>query len=232
MPRFMPIKHVRTYTEIVEQISAMIRNQELMPGDRLPSERVLSQEVGTGRQCLREALSVLEVLGLIEVKKGRGTFIRADALQNLAANSFDAEQFDSPFELMEARKVVEAKTAALAAKRADAQDIVEMEQILQEMDARLACGEHPGEEDKRLHMLIARASRNQVLYKLMSVVIENMGKRLWRKVKERSLLVAGRNIRYNEEHKKLVAAIKSGDARDAETIILHHLSGIEKDLRA
>ena len=138
MPRFMPIKHVRTYTEIVEQISAMIRNQELMPGDRLPSERMLSQEVGTGRQCLREALSVLEVLGLIEVKKGRGTFIRTDALQNLAANSFDAEQFDSPFELMEARKVVEAKTAALAAKRADAQDIVEMEQILQEMDARLA----------------------------------------------------------------------------------------------
>ena len=133
---------------------------------------------------------------------------------------------------MEARKVVEAKTAALAAKRADAQDIVEMEQILQEMDARLACGEHPGEEDKRLHMLIARASRNQVLHKLMSVVIENMGKRLWRKVKERSLLVAGRNTRYNEEHKKLVAAIKSGDARAAETIILHHLSGIEKDLRA
>ena len=231
MPRFTPIKHVRTYTEIVEQISTMIRNQELAPGDRLPSERMLSQEVGTGRQCLREALSVLEVLGLIEVKKGRGTFIRADALKNLEANSFDPEQFDSPFELMEARKVVEAKTAAFAAKWADPKEIAEMEQILLEMDSCLERGEHPGEEDKRLHMLIARASRNQVLYKLMSVVIENMGKRLWRKVKERSLLTEGRNTRYNEEHKKLVAAIKAGDARAAETIMLHHLGGIEKDLR-
>ena len=195
MPRFTPIKHVRTYTEIVEQISAMIRNKELLPGDRLPSERDLSQEIGTGRQCLREALSVLEVVGLIEVKKGRGTFVRQDAMENLATNLFDPEQFESPFEIMEARLTVESRTAVLAAKWAEPRDIEDMEAVLEEMDAMVRRGEHPGDQDKKLHLLIARASRNRVLYKLMSVIIENMGKRLWKTLKDHSLQTEGRNER-------------------------------------
>lgn len=66
MAQFTAIKQVRTYMEIVEQISGMIRRQELLPGDKLPSERSLAVELGNGRQCLWEAFSVLEVLGLLE----------------------------------------------------------------------------------------------------------------------------------------------------------------------
>lgn len=218
--------------EIVEQISAMIRSQALAAGEKLPSERTLSAELGTGRQCLREAFSVLEVLGLIEVKKGRGTFVREDAMANLAANYSDPEECGNPFELMEARKAVEARTAALAAKRAEPKDIEEMEAILAEMEALVADGEHPGSQDKRLHLAIARASGNRVLHRLMSGIIENMGKRLWLTLKERSLLTAGRSERYYDEHVKLVRAIRQGNARAAERIMLNHLSGIEQDLRS
>ena len=107
MAGFTAIKHMRTYMEIVEQISRMIRAQELQPGEKLLSERALSIEFGIGRQCLREALSVLEVLGLIEVKKGRGTFIREDALEKLETKELDLEDFGDPFALLEARKALE-----------------------------------------------------------------------------------------------------------------------------
>lgn len=230
MVRFTAIKQSRTHMEIVEQISKMIRSQELLPGEKLPSERALSAELGIGRQCLREALSVLEVLNLIEVKKGRGTFVREDAAGQLAAKELDIEDVGDPFALMEARKAIEASTAALAAKMAQQEDIREMDDILAEMEKAVVCGEHAGDLDKRLHLAIARISRNPVLHKLMNVVIANMGKRLWLILKERSLLVQGRNERYYEEHVKLVAAIRQGNSRLAEKIMLQHLNGIEQDL--
>ena len=231
MVRFTAIKQVRTYMEIVEQISRMIRNQELLPGDKLPSERALSVELGTGRQCLREALSVLEVLGLIEVKKGRGTFIREDALASLNKQDLDLEEDGDPFALMEARKVIEARTAFLATKMAQKEDLIELDEIAAEMAEMISRGEHASDQDKRLHLVIARASRNPVFYKVMTGIIANMGKRLWLILKDRSLQVPGRNERYYEEHVKLIEAIKQGNSRLAEKIMIQHLTGIEEDLR-
>ena len=231
MVRFTAIKHVRTYMEIVEQISRMIRTEELPSGEKLPSERDLSAELGIGRQCLREALSVLEVLGLIEVKKGRGTFIHEDALSILAAQEWNIEEVGDPFALLEARKALEPQVAFLAAKRAHPEDLVEMDEIIVEMMEALNRGEHASSQDKRLHVVIARASRNPVFHKLMNEIIANMGKRLWLTLKEKSLQVTGRNERYQEEHIKLVEAIRQGNSRQAEKIMIQHLQGIEQDLR-
>jgi GntR family transcriptional repressor for pyruvate dehydrogenase complex len=217
--------------EIVEQISRMIRSHELLTGERLPSERALSAELGIGRQCLREALSVLEVLGLIEVKKGRGTFVREDALANLATKNLDIEEVGDPFALLEARKALEPHAAFLAAKMAQPKDISEMDEILAEMAEILARDEHASEQDKKLHVVIARSSRNPVFHKLMNEIIANMGKPLWLTLKEKSLQVLGRNERYHEEHVKLVEAIRQRDSRLAEKIMIQHLHGIEQDLR-
>ncbi len=228
--RFTAIKHVRTYMEIVEQISRMIRTEELPPGEKLPSERALSVELGIGRQCLREALSVLEVLGLIEVKKGRGTFVRDDALITLTSKDLDLEEVGDPFALLEARKALEPHVASLAAKMAHPQDLDEMDEIIKEMEDVLNRGEHASDQDKRLHVVIARASRNPVFHKLMNEIIANMGKRLWLTLKEKSLQVTGRNERYHEEHIKLVTAIRQGNSRLAEKLMIQHLQGIEQDL--
>jgi GntR family transcriptional regulator, transcriptional repressor for pyruvate dehydrogenase complex len=232
LAQFTAIKHVRTYIEIVDQISGMIRTEVLPPGEKLPSERALSAELGIGRQCLREALSVLEVLGLIGVKKGRGTFVRAEALGNLATKDLDIEVVGDPFALLEARKALEPPAAIAAAKLAQPKDLSEMEDILAEMTDVLARGEHASDQDKRLHLVIARASRNPVFHKLMNEIIANMGKRLWLTLKEKSLQVCGRNERYHEEHIRLVEAIKQGNPRLAEKIMIAHLQGIEEDLRS
>lgn len=230
MVQFKAIRHVKTYMEVVEQITEMIRRHELLPGDKLPAERQLSVELGIGRQCLREALSVLEVLGFTEVRKGRGTYVSEDVAARLESKELDVEEAGDPFALMDARKVIECRTAYLAAQMASPEDISRLEDILSQMKILVECGEHGGQEDKSLHLTIARASRNPVFLKIMNDIIANMGKKLWLTLKERSLLVEGRNERYYEEHIKLVNAIKQGDSRLAEKIMLQHLTGIEQDL--
>jgi len=231
MVRFTPIKHIPTYMEIVEQISRMIRNKELLPGAKLPSERTLSADLGIGRQCLREALSVLQVIGLVEVKKGRGTYIREEIVERIDVSTLDIEEVGDPFALMEARRAFETRTAALAAKMAQPRDLEELDQIIVAMAESTKQGVHASELDKKLHLVVARASRNPVFYKFMNIIIANMGKLLWLTLKERSLSVPNRIERYFEEHVRLVEAIKQGDARLAEKIMLQHLSGIEEDLR-
>lgn len=233
MKDFKAIKKIRTYMEVVEQITSGLRNKELAAGEKLPSERDLSAMLGIGRQCLREALSVLEVSGIIEVKKGRGTFIHHDAINNLARTNLNTEEMGDPFALMEARKTIESKTAFLAAKMyQDDVDSKELDDIANAMGAAISRNEYAGGElDRKLHLAIANISRNPVYYKLMDDLIANMGKKLWLILKERSLLTEGRNEKYYQEHMEMIAAIKAGDCKLAEKIMLQHLSGVEHDLK-
>ncbi|CAM3522750.1 GntR family transcriptional regulator [Cytobacillus oceanisediminis] len=71
-----PQNNTKVYIEIVKQLRFMIQHDGLKPGDRLPSERELSERLGVGRSSVREALRALELLGLIETRRGEGTFIR------------------------------------------------------------------------------------------------------------------------------------------------------------
>lgn len=233
MKNFKAIKKIRTYMEVVEQITCGVRSKELLMGEKLPSERDLSVLLGIGRQCLREALSVLEVSGIIEIKKGRGTFIHYDALNNLSRMSLNTDEVGDPFALMEARKTIESKTAYLAAKMyQDDSDAQELDEIAKDMGAAISRNEYAGGEmDKRLHLAIARMSRNPVYYKLMNDLIANMGKKLWLILKERSLLTEGRNEKYYREHMDLIAAIKAADSKLAEKLMLQHLAGVEHDLK-
>ncbi|MDD2422403.1 MAG: GntR family transcriptional regulator, partial [Heliobacteriaceae bacterium] len=73
---FKPIKTRKIYEEIVEQLRALIAKGNLMPGDKLPSERELSERLGVSRASVREALTALEVMGILDVRPGDGTFVR------------------------------------------------------------------------------------------------------------------------------------------------------------
>lgn len=224
-------KQIRTYIEIVEQITAGIRAGELKPADKLPSERDLSVQFGIGRQCLREALSVMAASGLIEVRKGRGTFVHTDALINIERLDLDTEAVGDPFALMQARLTIEKETARLAALMYQQSDVLELDAIASEMSRAINHKEHAGDLDKRLHLSIAKMSRNPVYYKIMSDLIANMGKKLWVILKERSLLVEGRVERYYSEHMRLIQAVKDGDSKLAEKIMTQHLVGVEHDLK-
>ena len=229
MAQFTSIHHIPTYMEIVQQICDNIRNDALSPGTKLPPERALAQQFGIGRQCLREAFSVLAVLGVVEVRKSKGVFVTATAPLQLQTLSLNNEELGAPFELMEARILLEPKITGLAAVHRDQKMLADLDRILEEMTLRLKDGEHCVEQDKCFHMTIANGCGNGVFARLLSVMITNMGKRLWRELKEKSLHVPGRSARYLKEHVEITESIRSGNKQLATSHMRNHLKGVARD---
>jgi len=226
--KFQSVKQTKTYAEIVEQISKLIEQGELEPGERLPSERTLSSALNIGRQSLREALSVLEAIGLLEVKHGIGTFVRPDAISNLMTMPKEDEGLMNPFELLEARRVIEVEIVSLAAKRATEQDLEEMETALIALKNNPDEGQHPFELDRKVHLAFARGAKNEILYRTMLEITDQMSKHLWTIMKEKSLEVLGRGEKYHKEHETIFNAIKSRDSKMATHAMLEHLKNIER----
>lgn len=227
MLKFQVVKQTKTYAEIVDQISKLIEQGELKPGDRLPSERSLSTALNIGRQSLREALSVLEALGLLEVRHGIGTFVRVDAKNNLPAIAKGSGSLVNPFELLEARRVIEPELAGLAAKKATEQEIAAMEKALAALKKNSTPGRHAFALDRDVHLAFARGAQNELLYRVMLDITEQMSEHLWLTMKEKSLEVSGREQAYQDEHEVIFLAIKNRDSRKAVRAMLTHLKNIE-----
>ena len=229
MRQFQAVKQMKTYAEIVEQIRTLIEQGELKPGERLPSERTLSAALNIGRQSLREALSVLEATGILEVRHGIGTFVKQAPNEIALGLPREEDCLDNPFELLEARTVIETKIVSLAAKRATLQEIADMEKALEELDAEMQSGRHPVELDRSLHLAFARGAHNQILYRAMIEITEQMRKHLWITLKERSLEVSGRIEKYHYEHVEVCKAIKEHDAKRAAQAMRVHLTHVGED---
>ena len=227
MLKFQAVKQTKTYAGIVGQISKLIEQGELKPGDRLPAERALSATLNIGRQSLREALSVLEAVGLLEVRHGIGTFVRLDAKANLPAVVKGSGSMLNPYELLEARRVIEKELVSLAAKRATEQQLADMELALKALQASRAPGREAFALDREVHLAFARGAQNDILYRVMLEITEQMSEHLWLRMKEKSLEVSGRNEAYQNEHEVIFAAIKNRDSRKAAQAMLTHLRNIE-----
>ncbi|WP_378951576.1 FadR/GntR family transcriptional regulator [Pelosinus sp. sgz500959] len=228
MLKFQAVKQTKTYAEIVEQISKLIEQGELKPGERLPSERSLSSALNIGRQSLREALSVLEAIGLLEVRHGIGTFVKQDAISHLTTIPKNNEDLINPFELLEARRVIEVELVSLAAKRATELQIQDMEKALEALKENEIEGRHAFDLDRNVHLAFARGANNQILYRTMLEITEQMSQQLWIIMKERSLEVIGRGEKYHREHETIFNAIKSRDHKMATHEMLTHLKNIER----
>jgi DNA-binding FadR family transcriptional regulator len=160
----MPIKAVepqRLYRRIAEQIVQLIRRGEYRPGERLPPERDLARQLKVSRPSVREALIALEVEGYVEVRVGSGVYVTQRRPHSRRA---DPPSGDSgPFELIAARRLLEAECAALAARLASPAQIRRMQAALAAMDRDRRRSVMPIENDRRFHLEVADASGNSAL---------------------------------------------------------------------
>lgn len=116
---FTPIKNTKVYEQVINQIKEMIQDGTLKKGDKLPSERDLVEQLHVSRTSIREALRVLEIVGIVECKQGEGNFIRTnfnDTLLEPLSIMFMLNDCKLE-EIFELRKVIEIETAALSAER-------------------------------------------------------------------------------------------------------------------
>ncbi len=232
MAQFAEIRTRRIYVEIVDQIKNLIEQGELQAGDRLPSERELAAQFGVGRPAVREALSALEMMGLIEIQPGQGAYIRGSSKQMDIA-PLEAELGDqiSPLDLLEARRIVEPHIVELTAARATVEDIERLGAMANEAREQYnESGKFSMEADREFHIAIGEATQNPVLAGVSRFLCGMMSQTLWRAMTEKNLLLAGRGSRYVREHCRIVRAIQGRDGYAARHEMFGHLSGVIEDL--
>ena len=220
--QFQRLEQKATTQSLIEQIASYIECEEVDPGYKLPSEQELMRQFGVARSTIREALHALVVLGVLESKPGKGYYVKRGYRLPLYANNLQKLllQDESFFNLLEARESVERTIAVLASQRATNDDIQAMEEALAGVKQAIDNGEDPTEHTVAVHLLISRASHNEVLVGLMEQLLPMIAEKA-RKVQ----IPAKRNY---EEHKDLIEGIKTGDPQAMEKIITTHLEYIRK----
>lgn len=228
---FRPIKTKRVYEQIVDQIRMLIRRGDLKPGDKLMSERELSELLGVSRTSVREALSALDFLGILETRQGEGTFIANVSEQSLIEPLalIMAMDREAALELLEVRKMLEGEAAELAALRATQEDLYQMEEAINTMAEDLKHGNLGEAGDAKFHYTIAEATGNKVLVKLMNTIqdllLQNMrSSRMYMYTQQ------GNAEKLFQQHEAIFRAIQSGNPQEARREMLAHLEFVQEEM--
>ena len=177
-------------------------------------------------------MSALEILGITERRVGKGNFIKDINLSSSFNEKeiLELEQEESPFELLEARKVLETEIAGLASQKGTPEDISAIETALTKM--REALGNIPKmmEMDREFHISIAQAAHNNLLFSMMLNISDLLKERLWVNMKEKTWNLPGYPQKYLKEHTAILEAIKNKDEKSARKAMYFHLAGVEEDM--
>jgi len=155
----------KPYQQIADKVRALVKARGYEPGVRLPSERELADILNVSRPTVREALIALEVEGVVQIRMGSGVYLSRARKAPLSTPKKVAKLKSdmSPFQLLEARRLVESEIAALAAVSRTPEQVRQMREIIKDMEARAKTGKDPLVSDHKLHVLLAQASGNQVM---------------------------------------------------------------------
>jgi GntR family transcriptional repressor for pyruvate dehydrogenase complex len=218
------IQKTKIYKDIVEQIKTSILRREIQVGNQLPTERDLARQFGVSRVSVRQALTVLHEMGLVQSRPGGGTFV-SGGLQDLLANPLaqallaERELLQEPLEV---RRIIEPEVTRLAALRARSKDLTEMERLISLQEATATTNVPITEEDTLFHEAIAKATKNAILIKLVQSLHQQL-----RASRHQSLIVPRGNSRSIEDHKKIFAAISKRDGQGAYEAMVQHLKNVE-----
>lgn len=217
-----PIITQRLYQQVADSIRKQIQSGSAPPGSRLPSEKLLAQQLGVSRPTVREAMISLEIAGLVEIRTGSGSYVRQR--DSLALPSVDTGP--GPIELLNARILIEGEIAAEAALKATAEDLDAIAAKLQEMESVIARGEHSRTADQAFHVAIARASGNDVLASIVGELWAGMFSPLFHQFSEHTRLVRRQEAALSE-HRTIFAALRTRDALASRSAMRHHLMQVQ-----
>ena len=161
-----------THNSIISKIRDLINFKNLEPGDKLPSERMLSEKFDVSRSLVRESIQKLEFYGLLNSIPQSGTFITQIGVTAMNGMIDDILKLEDPEfkSLVETRILLELKTARLAALRRTEEDLILIQEALNAYKSKVSKGEEALEEDLLFHLAIARASGNSTLNRLMLII--------------------------------------------------------------
>ena len=213
----------RLYRVVAERIQELIRKQGIAPGARLPAERELATTLSVSRASLREALIALELSGVVEVRGGSGVYV--SALPEAAADAVP-EAGPGPFEVLSARRLIEAEIAAIAARVATDSAIDAILQAVVAMESSHANKASNEQADRNFHVAIARATGNSAYVGVVDYLWDQRG-RLWHKLKEHFQTEELRQQTLTD-HRNILAAIAAHDPAEARRAMRAHLERVTR----
>jgi GntR family transcriptional repressor for pyruvate dehydrogenase complex len=228
-----PIRRVRLYENAVDQIQTLILRKKYIPGDRLPSERSLAQQFHISRHSLREALRILDVMGLIEIKVGDGIYVKeVNFLPYIESLNFSIRtrlqiERDTLVKLWETRRMLEVGMVDIAARQINDSFlkslwwcIEEMKKNIEHQDAFISSG-------IRFHRLIAEIGQNEVL-----ILVWDMLANLIRTSQTKIYRISWSPKKALAAHKKIYRALEARDPKKAMEAMKQHMLEEEKALVA
>lgn len=222
----------RLYQEIGLTLQERIRSDEFKVGDRLPPERDIAEEMQVSRSVVREAIIMLELQGLVEVRKGSGVYV-----SNVPSYQSQPEPVSSrsnsdigPFELLQARQVLESQIAGFAAKHVTKNDISKLREALDTERQQLETGHGDYDGDEMFHLTIAEASQNSVLADIVKDLwFRRDASCMWRQLHAR-FTDTGYRIAWLDDHEQILKALQRRDPEGAREAMWQHLENVKQTL--
>ncbi|WP_258803580.1 FadR/GntR family transcriptional regulator [Pseudarthrobacter sp. NS4] len=214
-------------SEVAERLLAYFTSGDIAPGTRLPAERQLAASLGVGRSAVREALAALEILGIVVVRPGSGTYLR-DGISELLPRTLSwGMMLGAPRtrELVELRSGLEVQAAQLAAERITSEALERMKGNLATMAANLDDLAAFVEADAAFHREIAEGSGNQVLQELLQSIRSLL--RIW---VDRALTDEGHAAAALKEHTEIHAALEARDPAAVTASMRSHMQTASRRL--
>jgi GntR family transcriptional regulator, transcriptional repressor for pyruvate dehydrogenase complex len=207
--------------QVADQIVLAVREHRLHPGDRLPSERELASRFGVSRPTIREALAALELAGIVESHKGRGTAVIGTS-SHVAMWGVEV----LPPQVFEARLAVEPELARLAAEKRYPEDLVYLHRALDDLEREFeSTGTY--QSDLPIHRAIARAARNPILERALDDALVHTQSQLWTAFRERAFGTAQAATQAATRHlgevRQVVKYVEQGKAAGAADVWRQHL---------
>lgn len=212
----------RLYRVVAARIQELIRNEQLAAGTRLPAERELAAKLAVSRASLREALIVLELSGIVDVRSGSGVYVSEKA----AAPADVPEAGPGPFEVLAARRLIESEVAAMAAKNATDSAIDAILAAVEEMERQHEDRASNEQADRNFHLALARATGNTALVGAVDYLWKQRGS-LWHRLKEHFQTEELRKQTLID-HRNIVAAIAAHDVAGARAAMRSHLERVTR----
>ncbi|MEW5912701.1 MAG: FadR/GntR family transcriptional regulator [Thermodesulfobacteriota bacterium] len=228
---FSSIKTSKVSEEVYRQLVSLIGSGKLKPGDQLPPERSLASELGVSRQSVREAIYKAEVMGLLQVRQGEGSFVLSsvgELLKPPLAVLLEAES-EAVFDFLAMRKLLEGWCAERAALAATDEDLAEIKDVLDRMERTELTDKDWEHLDVEFHLSVAAASHNVVAVHIMEALKHNFD--VFFNFRQRIKEVPDSAELIWQHHYDVYRAIADRDPRLARQKLEDHLNYIEDGIR-
>ncbi|WP_251551199.1 FadR/GntR family transcriptional regulator [Neobacillus muris] len=220
------IKRKSLVDDVIEVFLKDVENGLYTYGDKLPSQKELANRYQVSLIVIREALTKLSAVGIIHFHQGKGTYLNKTEQETFTTPEFSSLIFhniNNLLEIVEARQIVESETSSLAAKRRTHHNLLEIEKTIEGMKESLHDYETFAKWDVEFHIAVAKASNNQVLQKLTTLLIDS-----YRTEIAKFFQVPGVIEKILMEHESIYYQILYRNSRKASFIMRNHLELPEK----